>query len=160
MALNQQPNLATDVYQRPLRCLRVSVTDRCNFRCVYCMPREVFGPGYAFVPREDLLTLEEIARIARVFTAIGMRKVRITGGEPLIRRNLEHLIEMIDAMDEVDEDASGYTAALFGMAKCTAQLGKHKKAKRLLGELEDLDPGFRSGEVAALKRALSLLAGR
>ena len=67
------------------------------------MPREVFGPGYAFVPREDLLTLEEIARIARVFAAIGMRKVRITGGEPLIRRNLEHLIEMIDAMDEVDD---------------------------------------------------------
>mgnify|MGYP001283533120 FL=1 len=67
------------------------------------MPREVFGPGYAFVPREDLLTLEEIARIARVFAAIGMRKVRITGGEPLIRRNLEHLIGMIGAMDEVDD---------------------------------------------------------
>ena len=65
-----------------------------------------------------------------------------------------------EALDEVDEDAPGYTAALFGMAKCTAQLGKHKKAKRILGELEDLDPGFRSGEVAALKRALSLLAGR
>ena len=84
-----------DRLQRPLRDLRISVTDRCNFRCVYCMPREIFGPGYAFLPRKDLLTLEEIARVAKVFSALGMRKVRITGGEPLIRRNLEHLIEMI-----------------------------------------------------------------
>ena len=77
-----------DRLNRPLRDLRISVTDRCNFRCVYCMPREVFGPGYAFVPRKDLLTLEEIARVAQVFALLGMRKVRITGGEPLIRRNL------------------------------------------------------------------------
>ena len=82
-----------DRLHRPLRDLRISVTDRCNFRCVYCMPREIFGPGYAFLPRKDLLTLEEIARVAQVFAALGMRKVRITGGEPLIRRNLEHLIE-------------------------------------------------------------------
>ena len=67
------------------------------------MPREIFGPGYAFVPRKDLLTLEEIARLARIFTQIGMRKVRITGGEPLIRRNLEHLVEMVSAIDGVDD---------------------------------------------------------
>ena len=67
------------------------------------MPREIFGPGYAFVPRKDLLTLEEIARLARIFAQIGMRKVRITGGEPLIRRNLEHLLEMVSAIDGVDD---------------------------------------------------------
>jgi cyclic pyranopterin phosphate synthase len=67
------------------------------------MPREIFGPGYAFVPRKDLLTLEEIARLARIFAQIGMRKVRITGGEPLIRRNLEHLVEMVSAIDGVDD---------------------------------------------------------
>ena len=92
-----------DRLHRPLRDLRISVTDRCNFRCVYCMPREIFGPGYAFLPRKDLLTLEEIARVAQVFAALGMRKVRITGGEPLIRRNLEHLIEMIDATEGVQD---------------------------------------------------------
>ena len=92
-----------DRLQRPLRDLRISVTDRCNFRCVYCMPREIFGPGYAFLPRKDLLTLEEIARVAKVFSALGMRKVRITGGEPLIRRNLEHLIEMIGATEGVQD---------------------------------------------------------
>ena len=67
------------------------------------MPREVFGPGYAFVPRKDLLTLEEIARIAQAFAALGMRKVRITGGEPLIRRNLEHLIEMLNATNGIED---------------------------------------------------------
>jgi cyclic pyranopterin phosphate synthase len=96
-------NTITDMLNRPLRDLRISVTDRCNFRCVYCMPREIFGPGYAFVPRKDLLTLEEIARLARIFAQIGMRKVRITGGEPLIRRNLEHLVEMVSAIDGVDD---------------------------------------------------------
>ncbi|MGB1683401.1 MAG: GTP 3',8-cyclase MoaA [Arenicellales bacterium] len=96
-------NPITDTLNRPLRDLRISVTDRCNFRCVYCMPREIFGPGYAFVPRKDLLTLEEIARLARIFAQIGMRKVRITGGEPLIRRNLEHLVEMVSAIDGVDD---------------------------------------------------------
>ena len=82
----------TDALNRPIRDLRVSVTDRCNFRCIYCMPREIFGPGYKFVPRNDLLKLEEIARITRLFSGHGVRKVRITGGEPMIRRNLERLI--------------------------------------------------------------------
>ena len=77
--------------------LRISVTDRCNFRCVYCMPREVFGPDFPYVPRRDLLTLEEIARVANVFVGLGVEKIRITGGEPLLRRNLERLIEMLAA---------------------------------------------------------------
>ena len=92
-----------DQLQRPLRDLRVSVTDRCNFRCVYCMPREVFGPGYRFVPRSELLRLEEISRIVRVFAEQGVRKIRITGGEPLIRRDLERLVEMIAVIEGIED---------------------------------------------------------
>lgn len=82
----------TDAFQRPLRDLRISVTDRCNFRCTYCMPREVFGPGFEFLPREDLLTFEEITRLAGIFASLGVEKLRITGGEPLLRRDLPVLI--------------------------------------------------------------------
>ena len=71
-----------------MRDLRISVTDRCNFRCTYCMPSEVFGPGYRFVPRDQLLTFEEIARLARIFVGLGVHKFRLTGGEPLLRRDL------------------------------------------------------------------------
>ena len=92
-----------DQLQRPVRDLRISVTDRCNFRCVYCMPREVFGPGYRFVPRSELLRLEEISRIARAFAEQGVRKIRITGGEPLIRRDLERLVEMIAAIEGIED---------------------------------------------------------
>src|SRR5579871_5940610 len=84
---------------RPLETLRVSVTDRCNFRCVYCMPKEVFGREYAFLDRRELLSLEEIARVAGVFARLGVRTVRITGGEPLVRRNVEHLIELLAAIE-------------------------------------------------------------
>jgi len=80
---------------RPLRDLRISVTDRCNFRCVYCMPKEVFGRDYQFLPRAQLLDYEEITRLARAFVANGVTKLRITGGEPLVRRNVERLIEML-----------------------------------------------------------------
>ncbi|HEY2354288.1 MAG TPA: GTP 3',8-cyclase MoaA [Gaiellaceae bacterium] len=87
---------------RPLETLRVSVTDRCNFRCVYCMPKEVFGREYAFLDRKELLSLEEIARVVGVFAQLGIRTVRITGGEPLVRRNVEHLIEMLAAIERPD----------------------------------------------------------
>src|SRR2546430_1763988 len=80
---------------RPLHDLRVSVTDRCNFRCVYCMPKEVFGRDYAVLERTQLLSLEEIARVVGVFAGLGVRTVRITGGEPLVRRNVEHLVELL-----------------------------------------------------------------
>jgi cyclic pyranopterin phosphate synthase len=80
---------------RPLETLRVSITDRCNFRCVYCMPKEVFGRDYAFLERRELLTFEEIARVTRVFARLGLRTVRITGGEPLVRRNVEGLVEQL-----------------------------------------------------------------
>ena len=126
-----------DRLHRPLRDLRISVTDRCNFRCVYCMPREIFGPGYAFLPRKDLLTLEEIARVAQVFAALGMRKVRITGGEPLIRRNLEHLIEMIDATEGV-QDISLTTNGSMLTADRAVSL-KQAGLKRLTISLDALD---------------------
>jgi len=129
--------MITDTLSRPLRDLRISVTDRCNFRCVYCMPREIFGPGYAFVPRKDLLTLEEIARIATAFARIGMRKVRITGGEPLIRRNLEHLVEMINAIDGV-EDISLTTNGSMLTARRAADL-KKAGLRRLTVSLDALD---------------------
>jgi cyclic pyranopterin phosphate synthase len=87
---------------RPLETLRVSVTDRCNFRCVYCMPKEVFGREYAFLDRSELLSLEEIARTVGVFAQLGVRTVRITGGEPLVRRNVEHLIELLAAIERPD----------------------------------------------------------
>ena len=84
-----------DTFGRPLRDLRISVTDRCNFRCVYCMPKEVYGRDHRFLDRKELLTFEEIARVARVFVDGGVRKLRITGGEPLVRRDLERLIEQL-----------------------------------------------------------------
>src|SRR4029453_14773882 len=91
-----------DSFDRPLRDLRVSVTDRCNFRGVYCMPKEVFGRDYRFLERRELLTFEEIERLARVFVAHGVEKIRITGGEPLVRRDLERLIEQLATSDGPD----------------------------------------------------------
>lgn len=90
-----------DQRARPLRELRISVTDRCNFRCSYCMPKEIFGHDYAFMPREELLTFEEIARIASLFAGQGVTKLRLTGGEPLLRRELERLIEMLASTDGI-----------------------------------------------------------
>jgi GTP 3',8-cyclase len=84
-----------DMLARPLRDLRISVTDRCNFRCVYCMPRAVFDKDYAFLPHSALLSFEEIERLARLFVAHGVEKIRLTGGEPLLRKNLEFLIERL-----------------------------------------------------------------
>src|SRR5688572_33469526 len=84
-----------DTFKRPLRDLRISVTDRCNFRCVYCMPKEVFGKDFQFLPRAEILSFEEIERLVRVFVGLGVQKVRLTGGEPLVRRHIERLVEML-----------------------------------------------------------------
>jgi cyclic pyranopterin phosphate synthase len=91
-----------DARRRPLRDLRISVTDRCNFRCTYCMPKDVFGPDYKFMPRSDMLSFEEIARLARIFREHGVEKIRLTGGEPLLRRDLERLIEMLARIDGLE----------------------------------------------------------
>jgi cyclic pyranopterin phosphate synthase len=89
------PMLPLDTRGRPLHDLRISVTDRCNFRCVYCMPRAVFGPDHAFLPRAELLTFDEIGRLVAIFTRLGVEKVRLTGGEPLVRRELPSLVRTL-----------------------------------------------------------------
>ncbi|MEO6033077.1 MAG: GTP 3',8-cyclase MoaA, partial [Burkholderiaceae bacterium] len=90
--------LLSDTLGRPLHDLRISVTDRCNFRCTYCMPREVFGKNFSFLPQASLLSFEELARLAQLFVAHGVRKIRLTGGEPLLRKNLEALIGLLGAL--------------------------------------------------------------
>jgi len=91
--------MPTDILNRPLRDLRISVTDRCNFRCTYCMPKEVFGRDYQFLPQSQVLSFEEIARLARIAVGLGVEKIRLTGGEPLVRREIERLIGMLASLD-------------------------------------------------------------
>ena len=93
----------TDRLGRPIEDLRVSLTDRCNLRCRYCMPREVFGPDHAFLDRDELLRFEELTRLLRVFAALGVSKVRLTGGEPLLRRDLPDLVAMLADVDGLDD---------------------------------------------------------
>src|SRR5262245_52076643 len=95
--------LPVDRLGRRLHDLRISVTDRCNFRCTYCMPREVFGPGFEFLPRAALLTFEEIARLSRLFAVEGVTKLRLTGGEPLLRRDLPELVAMLAEIEGVED---------------------------------------------------------
>ena len=96
---------AADALARPLRDLRISVTDNCQFRCAYCIPREVFGRDFAFLPREDLLTFGELTRLARLFAGLGVRKLRLTGGEPRLRHVLERLIAKLAAIGGIDDIA-------------------------------------------------------
>ncbi|HEX5836414.1 MAG TPA: GTP 3',8-cyclase MoaA [Anaerolineales bacterium] len=92
----------TDTLNRPLRDLRISVTDRCNFRCIYCMPKEVFGSNYQFLGRDEILTFEEITRLVRIFVPFGVRKIRLTGGEPLVRKDLHLLVKMLSDIPDLD----------------------------------------------------------
>jgi cyclic pyranopterin phosphate synthase len=101
-----------DRLERPLRDLRISVTDRCNMRCRYCMPRETFGRDYAFMAHEQLLSFEEIARLSRAFAALGVRKLRLTGGEPLLRREIERLVAMLAAVPGIEDVALTTNGAL------------------------------------------------
>ena len=109
-----------DQLGRPMHDLRISVTDRCNFRCTYCMPKEVFGRDFAFLDRAELLTFEEIARVARAFAREGVRKVRLTGGEPLLRRDLERLVASLAAIDEIEDIALTTNGSLLTRAKALA----------------------------------------
>jgi GTP 3',8-cyclase len=97
-----QPGRISDQLKRPLKDLRISVTDRCNFRCTYCMPKEIFDSNYKYLPHADLLSFEEITRIAKSFIALGVEKIRITGGEPLLRKNIERLIEQLSALKTLE----------------------------------------------------------
>jgi cyclic pyranopterin phosphate synthase len=92
-----------DKLGRPLQTLRISITDKCNFRCVYCMPKEVYGRGYRFLERSELLSFEEIERVARVFVGLGVRAIRLTGGEPLIRRDVESLVGRLAAIEGLED---------------------------------------------------------
>jgi len=120
---------------RPLRDLRISVTDRCNFRCVYCMPKEVFGSDYQFLERKELLTFEEIARLSRLFVVLGIEKVRLTGGEPLVRRNLEQLIEMLAVIPGLDLTLTTNGSLLARKAGALKRAG----LKRVTVSLDSLD---------------------
>jgi cyclic pyranopterin phosphate synthase len=128
-------NAPIDTLGRPLHDLRISITDRCNFRCVYCMPKEVFGRDYEFLPRAELLSFEEIDRLARAFVANGVAKIRITGGEPLVRRDVERLIELLAAIDGLDLTLTTNGALLSQKAQALASAG----LKRVTVSLDSLD---------------------
>ena len=119
-----------------MRDLRISVTDRCNFRCPYCMPAEVFGEAYQFLPKEEILTFEEIARLAGIFVELGVNKIRITGGEPLLRVDLHRLVAMLAAIDGLEDltlTTNGYLLAQ------QAQQLKDAGLKRITVSLDSLD---------------------
>ncbi len=124
-----------DTFKRPLRDLRVSVTDRCNFRCVYCMPKEVFGKDFQFLPRGEILSFEEIERLVRVFVGLGVQKVRLTGGEPLVRRNIERLVEMLAMVSDLDLTLTTNGSLLAGKARALRDAG----LKRVTVSLDSLD---------------------
>ncbi|EIM06708.1 molybdenum cofactor biosynthesis protein A [Planococcus antarcticus DSM 14505] len=127
----------TDQLGRPMRDLRISVTDRCNFRCSYCMPKEVFGDDYAFLPKQELLTFEEIYRLTRLFVSMGVKKIRLTGGEPLLRKDLPELIKLISSVEGVEDiglTTNGLLLKRHGQALYDAGL------RRLNISLDALDP--------------------
>ena len=113
-------NKPTDTLSRPLRDLRISVTDRCNFRCVYCMPKNLFGPDHAFLERSQILSFEEIERSVNLFSTLGVSKIRITGGEPLIRKDLEKLIEKISKVNGIDDISLTTNGALLTRKKAAS----------------------------------------
>jgi GTP 3',8-cyclase len=125
---------ARDTLGRPLRDLRISVTDRCNFRCVYCMPKEVYGRDYTFLERRELLSFEEIARVATVFVGMGVQKLRLTGGEPLVRRDLERLVALLARLD-VDLTLTTNGSLLDRKAQLLADAG----LRRVTVSLDSLD---------------------
>ena len=124
-----------DTLGRPLHDLRISVTDRCNFRCVYCMPKEVFGKDFQFLPRAEILTFEEIERLVRIFVGLGVQKVRLTGGEPLVRRDLERLVEKLARLGDLDLTLTTNGSLLAQKAQALASAG----LKRVTVSLDSLD---------------------
>ena len=132
---NKQPVPLLDTLKRPLRDLRISVTDRCNFRCVYCMPKEIFGPDHQFLHRDQILTFEEIARLARIFAEQGVRKVRLTGGEPLVRRDLPLLVGMLAQIPDLDLTMTTNGSLLAKQARALKEAG----LDRVTVSLDSLD---------------------
>ena len=126
----------TDTRGRQLRDLRISVTDRCNFRCAYCMPREVFGPDFTFLDRSELLSFEEITRIVRVAAGLGVRKLRLTGGEPLLRRDIDHLVASLAAVEGIEDLAMTTNGSLL---ERHAERLRAAGLRRLTVSLDSLD---------------------
>ncbi|MBE9914121.1 GTP 3',8-cyclase MoaA [Paenibacillus donghaensis] len=130
-------NPIVDQLARPMRDLRISVTDRCNFRCAYCMPKEFFGDDYAFMPKEKLLSWEEITRLAGLYATLGIRKIRLTGGEPLLRRGLPELIRMLSSIRGIDDIGCTTNGLLLGQQ---AQNLYDAGLRRINVSLDALDP--------------------
>ena len=124
-----------DTRSRPLHDLRISVTDRCNFRCVYCMPKEIYGRGYQFLQKDQLLTFEELARLAAIFAGLGTKKIRLTGGEPLMRRGLDALVRLLAEIPDVDLTLTTNGSLLTEQAPALAAAG----LKRVTVSLDSLD---------------------
>src|SRR5690625_1842441 len=103
-----------DTFGRPMRDLRISVTDRCNFRCTYCMPKEIFGDDYQFLPQAEILTFEEITRLAKLFAKLGVKKIRLTGGEPLLRNNLAELVAQLHENEQIEDIGLTTNGVLLG----------------------------------------------
>ncbi len=136
-----EPTAVLDRFGRPLRDLRISVTDRCNFRCRYCMPREVFGPAFEFLRRDEILSFEEITRLARIFAGLGVRKVRLTGGEPTLRADLPELVRMLAAIEGIEVTLTTNGSLLSRQAQALADAG----LRRVTVSLDSLDDAvFRS----------------
>ncbi|HEU4515979.1 MAG TPA: GTP 3',8-cyclase MoaA, partial [Steroidobacteraceae bacterium] len=131
------PRAATDQRGRPLLDLRISVMDRCNFRCPYCMPRETFGEGYRFLPAAERLSFDEILRLARAFAAEGVRKIRLTGGEPLLRTGLADLVGELSAIDGIEDLALTTNGVL--LAQHAAELAA-QGLSRVTVSLDSIDP--------------------
>ena len=147
--------LPVDRMGRGLRDLRISVTDRCNFRCRYCMPAEIFGPGYAFLPKDELLSFEEMERLVRVLVPLGVEKIRLTGGEPLLRRGLDDLIAMLACVQGIHDIAMTTNGVLLTHhAESLALAGLN----RVTVSLDALDPEIfarMNGTGAKVERVLS-----
>ena len=126
--------MITDKFNRPFRDLRISVTDRCNFRCTYCMPAEIYGERYQFLHKDDLLTFQEITRLARILVGMGGLKVRLTGGEPLVRNEVETLVAMLSGLRQISDLTMTTNAYLLPQ--------KARRAERRRSAEADREPGY------------------
>lgn len=175
MDVRKQESAVTDQFNRPLQDLRISVTDRCNFRCTYCMPAEVFGPDYPFLQKQQLLSYEEITRVAEQFAQLGVNKLRITGGEPLMRRELHRLIAMLSQIEGITDIAMTSNGSLLptkakqlkeaGLKRVTISLDSldDEKFGRINGrgvKVKTVLKGIEAAEAAGLKVKVNMLVKR
>ena len=153
-ASTKQPDTILDLFGRPLRDLRISVTDRCNFRCTFCMPAEIFGERYRFLPKDDILTFEEISRVARLFVSLGVRKIRLTGGEPLLRDQLEILVGQLASIEGLEDLALTTNGYLLSRKAQTLRDAGLKRVTVSLHTLDDQIFGHMNGRGFGTGRVL------